>query len=477
MDSTRPAPDTSGPNGCTRSVAVLRQDHSRSVALVSQLRTLGIPAVEVGSTLLLSKLLGANLVELVVIDNQLEGFLTGLEIIQKMRKALIRVPVVLIDANSGRLREEVNDLAVAFADDEATIDELVTIVRRTMSRPQRNCDRIPERARMLVDRQVDFPMLSQLLLRLIDYLHAPIDDVSIEEMSRDISVDPKATLILLRAANAASNGLALKATRVRDAVRLLGVRRSIGFLLNAAITDCSRMLTHGLPLVDQTWHVRRAVLMASTTATFAEDLEQQSLGSAHVLGLFQDVGMLVLLRTRTAEYHGLLDRWRSVGHLKLGALERTTLGCTHAEVSAAMLERWGLPPSLIIPVLHHLEPAKDAAGLGIDPWIYRVMAISEAVADMIDSPDAKRRHSLDNLLFQYGPKQASACHEALMTCTRQAAEALRLLDLPLPNVDELEATVRSALEHEFGDVDRVECPRGDDPFPSDAQPEHVSKSV
>ena len=85
-------------------------------------------------------------------------------------------------------------------------------------------------------------------------------------------------------------------------------------------------------------------------------------------------------------------------------IERSELGCTHAEVSAAMLERWQLPASLIVPVLHHLEPPQDAARLGIDPGLHRVMLIGEAMADLIDAPHASRRHTLDSLLAVTAPE-------------------------------------------------------------------------
>ena len=81
-------------------------------------------------------------------------------------------------------------------------------------------------------------------------------------MCRDIAVDPKASVVLFKAANASANGLLRQISSVRDAVRLLGVRRSIGHILNAAIVDGMGRLAQRLPAEDQLWHSRRGLLIA-----------------------------------------------------------------------------------------------------------------------------------------------------------------------------------------------------------------------
>jgi hypothetical protein len=64
---------------------------------------------------------------------------------------------------------------------------------------------------------------------------------------------------------------------------------------------------------------------------------------------------------------------------------------------------------------------------------------------LIDAPHATRRHTLDSLLAQYGPKEQAACRASLIRATAKAAEASRLLDLHLPSAPVLESLVRSAL--------------------------------
>ena len=154
-------------------------------------------------------------------------------------------------------------------------------------------------------------------------------------------------------------------------------------------------------------------------------MERRPAELAFLSGLLQDVGILAMLHSVPKIITPFSTAGGRSGPLKLAMIERSELGCTHAEVSAAMLERWQLPASLIVPVLHHLEPRQDAARLGIDPDLHRVMMIGEAIADLVDAPHASRRHTLDSLLAHYGPGEQSACRKTLIRATSKATEASR----------------------------------------------------
>ena len=91
---------------CPRFVAVLERDRSESLALAAKLREWGIAAMDVESTVLLSKLVAAKLVELLIIDHNIEGFISGMEVVQKMRTAFVRIPVIVLGPNVEMLRQE-----------------------------------------------------------------------------------------------------------------------------------------------------------------------------------------------------------------------------------------------------------------------------------------------------------------------------------------------------------------------------------
>jgi HD-like signal output (HDOD) protein len=260
---------------------------------------------------------------------------------------------------------------------------------------------------------------------------------------------PRNLAVLLKAANASTNGLTREIISVPDAVRLLGVRPTIGRILNAAVTDGMNSLSNGLPADLQAWLARRGMLIASAASTFAKDLEGAAEESCFLIGILQDVGIVCLLRQYTEQYRAALTRWRAVGHLKLAAIEQSEFGATHAAVSAALMERWSMPRSLILPVLHHLDTAADAARFGIEASLHRVMTTAEALADNTDAPHPKRHLALTSLLAHYGIARKSDCLRSLASSTAKAAEAFHLLDVSVPSAAELETMVRSAISDDL----------------------------
>jgi HD-like signal output (HDOD) protein len=144
-----------------------------------------------------------------------------------------------------------------------------------------------------------------------------------------------------------------------------------------------------LPPLLRHWHSSRAVLTACTAAAFAEGMEKVSEESAYLLGLTQDVGILVMARALGERYTECLDRVRRVAHLNLAHVEQDCYHVSHAEVSAALLRKWVLPGSLVSLVLrHHDRDLRDSSNT--DQRFLRAMQIGEAFSDLHDNRAAQR---------------------------------------------------------------------------------------
>ena len=429
-----------------RVAAIFRRDLSQAAALAARFKEAGVDAVTLESAEALRGLLGGKDLDLLVLDNELDGFFTGLEVIKKLRASLIRVPAILLNRNSESGPIDAKSAGAVTVIDAATEETaIVKLGLGILERQSNDANGIPERARAIVERQSDLPVLSQLAMQLLQYLEMSPDQVPVVDLCRLISIDPRATAVLLKAANASMNGVSRSITNVADAVRVLGVRPTIGHVLNAAVTSGLGALSKGLPSELQSWHARRGMFIACTSSSFAQELENRSDEAAFLMGILQDVGILALLRGFPKQYQTVLKRWRTIGQLKLPALEQADFGCTHADVSAAMMERWGMPASFIPPVLHHLKSQEHAARLGIDTGLLRVMTVAETLADMIELPHPSRRHALNAVLAEYGPEKCSHCMRSLSRASAKAYEAFQLLSLPLPSAEQLETIVRSTI--------------------------------
>ena len=73
---------------------------------------------------------------------------------------------------------------------------------------------------------------------------------------------------------------------------------------------------------------------------------------AFTSGLLHDVGKLVLAAVEPEPYSHILHDRASNG-LMMAHAEAECFRVTHADVGSYLLTRWGLPPSVVIPVLHH----------------------------------------------------------------------------------------------------------------------------
>jgi HD-like signal output (HDOD) protein/prolyl-tRNA editing enzyme YbaK/EbsC (Cys-tRNA(Pro) deacylase) len=78
-----------------------------------------------------------------------------------------------------------------------------------------------------------------------------------------------------------------------------------------------------------------------------------SSGSAHLAGLLQNLGRLVLGHTFQPEFY-ILNRFAQANPaMPTLDLERQVLGVTHTRIGAWLMEAWGLPPELVTAIHHH----------------------------------------------------------------------------------------------------------------------------
>jgi HD-like signal output (HDOD) protein/ActR/RegA family two-component response regulator len=442
--AARPENRRTDPASSDQLVAVLRKTRTQSAKLADKLVSLGISAVSLDSTDALRGIFLTNRISLLVIDQDLDGFFSGFEVIRKLRAQSIPVPVVVVSSKAPPVDESSELGLTTHIDSAANNEEIAESVRRFLQRRD-ECDFIPDRARELAARQGDLPVLPHSVVQLLQYLQLPPEEVPLNNLCQDVILDPKASAVLLRAVNASTNGISREISNVNDAVRVLGVRSTVSRILNAALVEGIGSIANSVPPELLAWHTRRTMLIASTASTFAKGHGSGAEEMAFLLGIIQEVGILCFLQACPAEYEAVLARWRSVGHAKLSAVEMSHFGCTHAAVSAAMADRWQLPRSIVRPVLNHLEPIESAAKLGLDAGLHLSTSIAEALVDATDAPHPTRHRHLDRLLARHGSATKATALHSLSTATLRAAQAFQHLTVAVPTAADLEKMVTSAL--------------------------------
>lgn len=414
-------------------VVTLLADDSRNAALGRLLDTNDARALVVHSTDEFHQTINQECVDLVVIESRLKGFLTGIEILERMHQDLVRPATILVSEPVVDVERRARKLGVdRILSPHVPLHQLAEEAALLLKTTAQQRVFVPTQARALVQQVGAINPLPQLLLKIASYLDRDDEEV-IEDLARDVSVDARVTAEVLKLTNSSAMGRPYKTTNIFDAVRYLGVRRTVAMVLSAGIFRAqSTILRVATPSL-RVWYQYRSVLIGSTASSFASALEGISAPTAYLLGLLQDIGMLVLSYVYGPRYDQLLERVNKISHLCREHVEFSEFETDHAQVSAALMQKWELPPSLVAMVLRHHERHSDADRPQVEQAFARVMRIGERVADIVDSRSPKRFLDLNHSLSYYGKAKASECREALSAAINRSVESSRLFRAPPPD--------------------------------------------
>lgn len=262
--------------------------------------------------------------------------------------------------------------------------------------------------------------------------------VSVTELAHAVQTDPALVGRLIKAANALHNKTR-PVTAVQDALILLGIATvrylALGFSLvsiyrggQCAKFDYPRFWSHSLACA-----VAMQTLAARTHIACPEE--------AFSIGLLCRIGELSLASVFPREYAQVLELRERGEDKPLVACEQDNFALTHIELSAAMLQDWGLPRLYVDAVFRHEEP--DRVGAPPDSPLYQIvwmLALARLIADLCMADDGERR-ALMPKLFRYGSTLAIES-ESLIALGDQVAREWKdwatLLDVDVHDVPPFE---------------------------------------
>jgi HD-like signal output (HDOD) protein len=193
--------------------------------------------------------------------------------------------------------------------------------------------------------RLDLPSPPACLAEMQRLLAQPVCDM--QAISALIASDMSLAAAVLKTVNSSLFGLSGRVQTVREATTYLGVRQVCGLTLQHGL----RAAFPAAPELDELWERagHRARLMGALA---------QSLGlpvwAAHSAGLFEECGKALLFRHAPDAYRSALVAAHGDDHA-LAVMEQDTFGVSHDTLGAALCETWGLAPSAVCSVRHHLE--------------------------------------------------------------------------------------------------------------------------
>ncbi|MDR2926528.1 MAG: diguanylate cyclase [Azoarcus sp.] len=213
------------------------------------------------------------------------------------------------------------------------------------------------------------------------------ETVSTVELAQTIKVDPAFVGRLIKAANGALFRQR-PIVSVQEALMMVGIpavrAMALGFSLlsNYRKGACAEF--------DYMRFWSSSVIMALTTQALAARMRMIAADELFSVGLLAQIGELALATVYPDKYGQLLKEAAAGGDLP--KLEKQILAMTHADLSAAMLMDWGLPPVFTEPVRYFECPADAPFGSdGREMVVMQCLILARCVADIcLAKPDEQR---------------------------------------------------------------------------------------
>lgn len=195
-----------------------------------------------------------------------------------------------------------------------------------------------------------FPPVADALIRL-----AMNENVGLAEVSEVVSTDAAVSLEVLRVANTGFVGVRGEVASVTQAAAILGLRRISSIAGAVAIRGYLGRLWRSAP-VRRCWHHNLASALVAEHMARILFLDADA---AHAAGLLHDIGRFALIVQHEGDYLRLLQHTTDKdGDLRVH--EQEMFGIDHTEAGRTLLEKLGMPASvLVVAAEHHNPPAEE----------------------------------------------------------------------------------------------------------------------
>ena len=222
------------------------------------------------------------------------------------------------------------------------------------------------------------PPAPEVLPKLVKIMQDP--DTDSNDVVQLIQTDPSIVTGVLRLSNSGAYSPASPVTDLHDAVSMLGIKE-VYRIVN--LVTSGEYLDGALPSMDirkgGLWeHCLAVALIMDIIARDVSDME----GLPYTLGLLHDIGKLMIHLGAGEKY---VDVFKTVEteRMSICKAEEKSLGFDHAAAGAKVLEDWGFPEEVFIPIQYQYNPNdapkyKELAGaLHIANWASSVMGCNE----------------------------------------------------------------------------------------------------
>lgn len=214
---------------------------------------------------------------------------------------------------------------------------------------------------------------------------------SMADLAKVIGTDPGITARLLRLANSAYFGMAMRIDTVHKAINMLGMLQVHDLVLATSVVQTFSGISSTVMNMEKFWYQSvHCGVVARMLATACNVIDNERL---FVAGLLHDIGHLLMYQhipslARTARQAA------DEKDVALFRVERALIGFDYAQAGAAMMQSWKFPAGLQEATLCHPEPATasefplEAAIVHIAAQISAAMGNGKSLENVVIDPHA-----------------------------------------------------------------------------------------
>jgi len=227
------------------------------------------------------------------------------------------------------------------------------------------------------------PSLPAVAMKVIQASSEP--EISISDVAKLVKMDPAITSKILMVTNSPLYGLRRRVDNLRQAMALLGLNACLTLALNFSLI--SSLQKNSKDGIDHDLYWRRSFISAVACQVLGAEKGLTSLEQLFLSGLLQDVGILAMDKLFPGEYADIYAKTEN--HRDLYEIEEQTLGGSHDEAGAWLLEHWHFPEIIVSAVLGSGSSSSGPIA-GDEDCFQRCVSLSGFLADiwLVDDREA-----------------------------------------------------------------------------------------
>jgi len=218
------------------------------------------------------------------------------------------------------------------------------------------------------------PAVAAQVIQLTD--NPSVDTRALKEC---IEADPALTAKILRVVNSSLFGLSREVCDLNQALALLGTKPLKLLVLGFSLPDS---LFAKVAREQLDWYWTTTLNRAVAAREISEQLFDRPGDDAFLAGLFQDIGVLVLLGELKEPYANFLSGVIEQ-RVDLLRLEVDSLGFDHLQLTAALLEHWKMPRLLVQSISEPRDQPALKRNNAEHVTVAKILHLAELVAELV----------------------------------------------------------------------------------------------